>query len=262
MTGRLAATSTRQCWSPKLYERNARFVGDLADEIVRLLNPLPSERILDLGCGDGHLTAKLALSGATLVGVDFSETLVATARERGLDARHGNGEELRFEAEFDGAFSNAAMHWMLRAKETAEGVFRGLKPGGRFVGEFAGAGNAEIIRREVHNALSRRGIDPVGVDPWYLPEEDEYRDVLSSAGFTVMSVSLFERPVVIDYPLAQWIQTFGSPYIQALDGQDERGFLDEVSEGAREELLGADGKWTIDYTRIRFVAVKPRGGTE
>lgn len=253
---KLTSTSKIQSWSPQLYERHARFVGDLAEDVVKLLDPQPGERILDIGCGDGYLTEKLASYGARLVGVDFSETLVEAAKKRGVDARHGNGEELWFEAEFDGAFSNAAMHWMLRAAETASGVFRALKPGGRFVGEFAGAGNAQIIRREVHEALERRGIDSSAVDPWYLPSEDEYRDVLSKSGFEVKYVSLFDRPVVIDYPLEKWIQTFGSPYIRALKGLSESEFLAEVSDRAKHELLGPDGKWTIDYTRIRFVAVK------
>jgi trans-aconitate methyltransferase len=257
MTTKLTSTSKIQSWSPQLYEENARFVSDLADEVVRMLDPKRGERILDIGCGDGYLTEKLASYGAELVGVDYSETLVEAARKRGVDARHGNGEELQFDGEFDGAFSNAAMHWMLRANDTAAGVFRALKPGGRFVGEFAGAGNAKIIRREVHEALEQRGIDSSAIDPWFLPEEDEYRRVLSDAGFVVSYLRLFDRPVSIDYPLAQWIKTFGSPYIKALKNGDEHEFLAEVSEKLKTELLQEDGKWTIDYTRIRFMAVKP-----
>jgi trans-aconitate methyltransferase len=259
MTTKLTSTSKIQSWSPQLYEKNARFVSHLADEIVKMLDPRRGERILDIGCGDGYLTEKLASYGAELVGVDYSETLVDAARQRGVDARHGNGEELKFENEFDGAFSNAAMHWMLRADATAAGVFRALKRGGRFVGEFAGAGNAKIIRREIHAALERRGIDAGTIDPWYLPEEDEYRRVLSDAGFDVKYLKLFDRPVWIDYPLAQWIQTFGSPYIKALKNGDENEFLTEVSDRSRKELLQGDGKWKIDYTRIRFMAVKPAG---
>jgi trans-aconitate methyltransferase len=262
MTTKLTSTSKIQSWSPELYEKNARFVSHLADDIVKMLDPRPGERVLDIGCGDGYLTEKLASHGATLVGVDYSETLVEAARQRGIDARHGNGEDLQFDSEFDGAFSNAAMHWMLRADDTAAGVFRALKPGGRFVGEFAGARNAKIIRREIHAALERRGIDAGTIDPWYLPEEDEYRRVLSGAGFVIKYLKLFDRPVSIDYPLAQWIQTFGSPYIKALKNHDEQEFLSEISERARKELLQDDGKWTIDYTRIRFMAVKPPAGSD
>lgn len=257
MTTKLTSTSKIQSWSTEFYERNARFVSDLADEIVKMLDPQRGERILDIGCGDGYLTEKLASYGAKLVGIDYSKTMVEAARRRGIDARHGDGEELQFDDEFDAAFSNAAMHWMVRASKTASGVFRALKPGGKFVGEFAGAGNAKIIRREIHGALQRRGIDADAVDPWYLPEEDEYRLVLGEAGFTVRYIKLFDRPVWIDYPLAQWIQTFGSPYIKALNDWDEQEFLREICERAEGELLRADGKWKVDYTRIRFLAVKP-----
>jgi trans-aconitate methyltransferase len=257
MATKLTSTSQIQAWSPKLYEENARFVSHLADDAVKMLDPRRGEAILDLGCGDGYLTETIATFGAKMVGVDYSETLVAAARQRGIDARLGNGEDLPFDKEFDAAFSNAAMHWMLKAEDTAAGVFRALKPGGRFVGEFAGAGNAGIIRRAIHAALARRGIDPDMVDPWYLPEEADYRRVLHKAGFVIAYLKLFERPVKIIYPLSKWIQTFGSPYIKALKTADEQQFLEEISEQAAGELLGSDGQWTVDYTRIRFLAVRP-----
>ena len=192
------STSKIQRWSSDLYDTKAKFVGDLANEAVELLNIQQGERILDLGCGDGYLSQKLAAKGAEIVGADFSPELVTTARERGIDARHYNGEELDFENEFDGAFSNAAMHWMKRADAVAEGIFRALKPGGRFVGEFAGKKNAEIIRNAVHAALDKRNFDSKQIDPWYLPDEKQYRRVLEGAGFTVKEVSLFDRPVVIE----------------------------------------------------------------
>lgn len=257
MTTTLTSTSRIQSWNAETYEQNARFVGQLADEAVSLLCPRPGERILDLGCGDGYLTAQIASYGSELVGMDFSGPLVAAARQRGLDVRLGNGEELQFDNEFDAVFSNAAMHWMLRAQDTADGVFKALKPGGRFVGEFAGAGNAKIIRREVHAALERRGIDANAVDPWYLPNEGEYRHVLAQSGFRVEYIKWFERPVALDYPVAAWIRTFGSPYIKALGNCDEETFLDEVSSRLRPELFGNDGKWIVDYTRVRFKALKP-----
>lgn len=257
---KLESTSEIQSWSTELYDTKARFVGDLASEVVDMLDIKNGERILDLGSGDGYLSEKLIARGARVVGVDYSLTLVERAKQRGIDARHGNGEELTFDSEFDGAFSNAAMHWMIRAQETANGVFKALKPGGRFVGEFAGARNARIIRREIHCALDRRGIDSRSVDPWFLPEQDEYRAILAKAGFDVKHVRLFDRPVVIDYPIADWIRTFGSPYLNALGDRDPNEFLNEITNGLTSELLGADGKWTVDYTRIRFHATRPRGG--
>lgn len=250
-------TSQRQKWSTTLYESNARFVGDLAARAVELLNPRSGERILDIGCGDGYLTEKIAATGATMSGVDYSPELVAVAQARGLDVRVGNAEEIEFFQEFDGAFSNAAMHWMRRADAVVRGVARALKPSGRFVGEFAGARNAYYIRQAVHEALTRRGFDAEEIDPWYLPEAGEYREVLEGGGLTVSHIELFDRPVVIDYPVRDWIRTFGSPYLTVLDEKERDPLLDEVTRQLAPRLLGKDGRWTIDYTRLRFRAEKP-----
>lgn len=255
----MAATSELQRWDADRYEARARFVGALAEDAVALLAPRPGERILDIGCGDGHLSVRLEQDGATVVGVDYSPELVAAARARGLTVHHANAEHLAFVAEFDAAFSNAALHWMRDARGLVQGVARALKPGGRFVGEFAGAGNAAIVRREVHGALARRGIDPDTVDPWYLPTAEEYRGLLEAAGFVVTDIVLFDRPVLIDYPVAQWIRTFGSPYLTVLPDEPAKdALLDEVTQALAEELLDADGRWTIDYTRLRFRATIPQ----
>ncbi len=101
-----------QTWDPERYARNARFVSDLATAVVELLNPHPGEPILDLGCGDGVLTAKLAAMGCSVVGVDGSRAQIEAARKLGLDARVMDGERLSFDSEFDAVFSNAALHWM------------------------------------------------------------------------------------------------------------------------------------------------------
>lgn len=251
------STSKIQRWSPELYDTKAKFVGDLAGEAVDMLDIKPGERILDLGCGDGYLSLKLAEKGADIVGVDFSPELVTTAKSRGIDARHYNGEELDFDNEFDSAFSNAAMHWMKRADTVADGIYRALKKGGRFVGEFAGKRNAEIIRNAVHESLDTMAIDSKRIDPWYLPDETEYRKVLEQAGFSVEEVTLFDRPVVIDYHVSDWIRTFGSPYLALLTEEQKVELLSEVSEKIKPFLFGANDKWTIDYTRIRFLAFKP-----
>lgn len=252
----LRPTSELQQWDASQYENNARFVAHLASAAVELLALQPGERLLDIGCGDGYLSEQLSRGGVDVVGFDYSPELVAAARARGLDVRLGNAEQLYFHHEFDAVFSNAAMHWMRQADQVALGVYAALKPGGRFVGEFAGAENALIIRRAVHNALARRSIDPEEVDPWYLPSAGAYQQVLENAGFHVSFISWFERPVVIDYPIGQWIETFGSPYLTILPAAERSAFLREVTEELAGDLLRSDGRWTVDYTRLRFRAEK------
>src|SRR6185369_4275006 len=118
--------------------------------------------------GDGVLTEKIVAAGARVVGVDASETMIAAARERGLDAHVVDGEKLDFGPEFDAVFSNAALHWMLDAKAVAGGVFRALKPGGRFVGEMGGDGNVATLRKGLREELTARGYPVPAEDPqWY-----------------------------------------------------------------------------------------------
>ena len=125
--------TTNQSWDPDAYARNARFVSDLGAPVVELLAPQAGERILDLGCGDGALTIKLAEMGCDVVGVDSSAPQIEAARRLGLDARVADGERLSFDAEFDAVFSNAAIHWMKPVDDVIAGVWRALLPGGRFV---------------------------------------------------------------------------------------------------------------------------------
>src|SRR5262249_13758043 len=148
-----------QTWDPETYARNARFVSDLGAPVVELLAPKAGERILDLGCGDGVLTRKLADLGCKVVAVDASPAQVEAARGLGLDARVMNGEDLPFDHEFDAVFSNAVLHWIKRADPMIASVHRALKAGGRFVAECGGYGCVDTIRTALVQALDRRGIE-------------------------------------------------------------------------------------------------------
>ncbi|HJO38980.1 MAG: methyltransferase domain-containing protein [Vicinamibacterales bacterium] len=99
-------------WDPDEYGRTARFVSDLGADVLALLAPAAGERILDLGCGDGVLSAKIDGLGVEVVAVDSSPEQVAAAHALGLDARVADAANLRFDAEFDAVFSNAALHWV------------------------------------------------------------------------------------------------------------------------------------------------------
>src|SRR5687768_8281025 len=122
-------SAPEQTWSADGYQRNAAFVPAYGLPLVERLAPRPGERVLDLGCGDGVLSAAIVAAGASVVGLDSSEDMIDAARARGIDVRVANGEELRFDAEFDAVFSNAALHWMRGADAVLSGVHRALKPG-------------------------------------------------------------------------------------------------------------------------------------
>src|SRR5260370_25746502 len=166
-----------QEWNSARYAENARFVSDLGQAVLDLLNPQPGERILDLGCGDGALTEKNVAAGGKVVGIDASPDMVSAARRRGLDARVMDAYNLSFNSEFDGVFSNAAMHWMKHDPDAVvQGVRRALKPGGRFAAEMGGHGCVAAIAVALCATLERYGIaDPASLFPWYFPTPDAYR---------------------------------------------------------------------------------------
>jgi SAM-dependent methyltransferase len=246
-----------QDWDAAAYERNAAFVAELGEPLVALLAPRPGERVLDLGCGDGRLTLALQRAGCVVVGVDSSPSQVEAARTRGLDARVMDGEALAFEGEFDAAFSNAALHWMKRPERVLAGVFRALRPGGRFVGEMGGAGNVSAIARALTEALARRGRSFADLSPWYYPTGPEYRARLEAAGFAVVSIEVFDRPTDLPGDITAWLETFAGAFRSALPQGGRPALFAELREALAPILLKPDGTWWVDYVRLRFHAVKP-----
>jgi SAM-dependent methyltransferase len=138
---------TEQTWYAEGYDKNARFVSDLGMPVVELLNAKPSERILDLGCGDGALTKKLQDRGCDVVGIDSSPDLIRAALGLALNVSVQNAYEIDFNEEFDAVFSNAVLHWLKDADRVIRNVFRALRPGGRFVAECGGHKCCHTIRR-------------------------------------------------------------------------------------------------------------------
>jgi SAM-dependent methyltransferase len=247
-----------QTWDPERYARNARFVADLGAPVMELLAPSAGERILDLGCGDGVLTAKLAAMGCAVVGVDGSAAQVEAARKLGLDARVMDGEKLSFDNEFNAVFSNAALHWMRNPDTVIAGVWRALRPGGRFVAEFGGHGCVAKIRKALVNALNSRGIDGEAADSWYFPTVEEYTAELKTGGFAINYIALIPRPTPLPGDVTGWLETFAESFTACLAPTERPAYVEEVREALRPLLCDAEGKWTADYVRLRFAAMKNR----
>ena len=250
------ADPLRQTWSAGTYDTHARFVSDLAGGVVEWLASKPGERILDLGCGDGVLTADLKAAGADVVGVDSSEDFVRATKAKGLDARLMDGQALDFGPEFDAVFSNAALHWMTDADAVVKGVARALKPEGRFVAEFGGHGNVAAIVTAMRAVGKARGGDLALAHPWYFPAPEVYRALLEANGFTVRRIALIPRPVVLKTGIEGWLMLFRKPFFQQFESEAEMA-LAEVVDLLRPSLCDASGNWTADYVRLRVEAVKP-----
>lgn len=249
--------TAQHTWSPEQYAQQARFVSDLGMPVVELLAPHAGEHILDLGCGDGSLTRKLVALGCQVVGVDASPAMVAAAQALGLDARVMDGQSLPFAQEFDAVFSNAALHWMSQPDVVIAGVWRALKPGGRFVGECGGAGNTATVVQALARALRQRGIDAEAVNPWYFPTAEEYRHRLAARGFVVSTIALIPRPTPLPGDLTGWLEMFAQSFMAPIPVPERTAFLAEVTELCRPMLCDAHGRWTVDYVRLRFAALRP-----
>jgi SAM-dependent methyltransferase len=247
-----------QTWDPQGYARHARFVSDLGAAVLDLLAPKPGERILDLGCGDGVLTKKLQEIGCDVVGVDGSAAQIQATRALGIDARVMDGHALSFEHEFDAVFSNAALHWMKRADDVIAGVWRALKPGGRFVAECGGHGCVARIEAALLAALERRGIDAGAINPWYFATTEDYGSRLEAHGFFVSQIALIPRPTPLPGDIDGWLETFAQSFTASLPATESAGYIQEVREALRPQLCDAAGQWTADYVRLRFAAEKPR----
>ena len=245
-----AAASTSK-WDAKDYAKVGAFVAELGGAALDLLDPQPGERILDVGCGEGALTKKIVERGASVLGIDNSPEMIAAARAAGIDAVLMDAAGMAFAGEFDAAFSNATLHWVLDKEQAARAIFRSLKPGGRFAGEMGGEGNLTKLRQALDEELIIRGyVPPVEASNWYASPE-EFAAVYEAAGFSEIDARLIERPTPIEHGVAAWVTTF------------RKGWLDraEVPEGERAEIGAAVADRVssniADYVRLRFIMRKP-----
>jgi trans-aconitate methyltransferase len=251
------AELSKQHWSAARYAATAHFVPAFGAPVVELLAPLPGERILDLGCGDGVLTAKIAAAGAAVVAVDAAPDMVAAARAKGLDARVVPGQLLAFEREFDAVFSNAALHWMQPPETVIAGVARALKPGGRFVAEMGGHNNTAAIQTAFRAVLGKRGIEALSLSPWYFPSAAAYGAKLEAAGFRIDEIAIIPRPTPLEAGFAAWLDTFTDDFFAPLPAADRAVARQEVIDLLEPILKDETGLWIADYVRLRFRATLP-----
>jgi len=252
-------------WSPADYANNAAFVPALGGPALSLLNPQPGELILDLGCGDGVLTKKIVDAGARVIGLDASAEMVEAARERGIDAFVADAQALdlarqalRF-GQFDAAFSNAALHWMLDPVAVASGVYSILRPGGRFVGEMGGSGNVQQLRHALRAELAGRRYQVPPLDPQWYPSIEEFTRLYSEAGFVAVEAQLIPRETPLPAGVACWVLTFRSGWmdVAGVPEADRPVIAAAVERRLAERLRKPDGSWFADYVRLRFTMRKP-----
>jgi len=245
-------------WDAGLYDDKHSFVWKMAAGLVQLLEPKPGERILDVGCGTGHLTAQIAASGAATLGIDQSPEMIQQAREKFPELRFEvmDARAISLEERFDASFSNATLHWILEPERVIHGIVKVLKPGGRFVAEFGGKGNVAGLLAAAQSAWNRLRLRMPMESPWFYPSVAEYAGLLERQGLEVTYALLFDRPTPLEdgeRGLRMWLEMFGGSMMGKLPAHEREKLVEEIEREARGSLF-KDGQWVMDYRRLRIVA--------
>ncbi|HZY40293.1 MAG TPA: methyltransferase domain-containing protein [Mucilaginibacter sp.] len=248
-------------WNAELYDSKHDFVFQYGESVVELLDIKPGERILDLGCGTGHLTNKIKERGADVTGIDASEDMIAKAKESfpEIDFQVADAIDFHFDEPFDAVFSNAVLHWVHKADEAIKCVYDSLKPGGRFVAEMGGKGNNAHVLAALRQTLEKYGHAELAKRKmWYFPSLGDYTTRLENAGFRVTFAVHFDRATLLKdgrEGVAKWLDMFGSSFFEGIDQTEKEQILTEITDMV-EPYYNQNGDWYIDYVRLRFVAVK------
>ena len=245
-------------WDSSLYEDRHSFVWKAGAGLLDLLAPQTGERILDLGCGTGQLTDKIAAAGATVLGMDSSLSMVAQARRNYPKLKFALDDARKFTLDqpVDAVFSNACLHWIPEAEAVIERVAAALKPGGRFVLEMGGRHNIALIRTALEAQLLQRGYP--AESPWYYPSVGQYATLLERHGFELRYASAFPRFTQLEHPergLREWLEMFAQPYLKAVPAAIQTQIYEAMEAQLRPELF-QNGNWHADYRRLRISAVK------
>ncbi|MES1261644.1 MAG: methyltransferase domain-containing protein [Acidobacteriota bacterium] len=246
-------------WDSSLYDDRHSFVWKAGSDLLDLLDPQKGERVLDIGCGTGHLTAQIAERGAEVIGLDSSLSMVAQARQNfpKLKFQLADVRDFHVDQPFDAVFSNAALHWVREAEAAIECMARALKPGGRLVLEMGGRGNIACLASGTEAVLREAGYRPRHT--WYFPAIGEYATLLEKHGFEVRLAQNFARPTQLEHPergLREWLEMFGGAWFKDVP-KEQRADLERAIEDRLRPELWRDGSWFADYRRLRVVAEKP-----
>jgi trans-aconitate 2-methyltransferase len=258
-------TPGRVQWDAEEYARNSAAQLTWARELIGKLGLSVKESVLDIGCGDGKVTAELALKvpHGEVVGCDSSPGMVEKARAAFPRAAHPNlsfllkdARSLDFRARFEVAFSNATLHWVKDQRAVLHGVARGLKPGGRLLFQMGGRGNGEAVFA-VANLMTAspewRAFFNGFEFPWGFYGPEEYVPWCIEAGLRVRRAELIPKEMLQQGAegLAGWIRTTWMPFTARVPAERREAFIAE----AVDRYIAAhppDGRGMVSVGMVRL----------
>lgn len=235
------------------------------------LEPMPGERILDLGCGTGRLTTEIAAQpGIVVIGIDRSAAMLAAASHSPVASVfrrkntplyiRGDGASLPFAPVFNAVFSAATFHWIQDHARLFASIYSVLRPGGRLVAQCGGAGNLKRLLDHTHRLMESPQYAPFfngWSDPWNFAGVFETRQRLERAGFGGLDVSLDPSPVTFSdrAAFADFISCVCvRHHVDRLPAGEREGFVALLGDAT----AGDDPSLTLDYWRLNLSARKEK----
>ncbi len=249
-------------WDASFYDSKHAYVAKYGGSLVEWLGPEAGEKICDIGCGTGDLAKKISESNVHITAIDSSASMIKEACNKypELSFQVHDARKLSFDSEFDAVFSNAALHWIKESDLVIAGVYKSLKPGGRFVSESGGEDNIKHIVESIYNALDQFNFAQNKIkNPWKFSTVSEYTFLLEKQGFKICEIICYDRLTELDdgeNGLRNWINMFAGFFFENVPEQSYHQMLECIENDLRPQLFN-NGKWHADYKRLRFKAQKP-----
>ena len=246
-------------WDSNNYKNNFSFVPKYGEDVMNLITKPKGSFVIDLGCGNGTLTKKLNDLGYDTIGVDASTDMIELAKKTYSDLNFIISDALSFKLEknADVVFSNAVFHWIDKCNQDKliKNIYDNLNDDGELVCEFGGFGCAEKIHSTLEKEFKKRCLKYPRV--FYFPTIGEYSNILERNGFLVEFANLFSRPTQMNSKngVVDWINMFVTKPFEGITETLQNEIKYSAQEALKDELF-IDGKWYIDYVRIRIRARK------
>lgn len=247
-------------WDANLYDNKHAFVAKYGEDVIGWLAPQKDEHILDVGCGTGTLTEKIAGSGATVIGIDASPEMIAKAKQAypHIEFFVKDASNFSFEEKFDAAFSNATFHWIKDQQNLLQCIYDCLKDGGRLVYEMGAKNNIGSIHNAIKEVLIEEGFtENINIEVNYFSSAGEQATMLEKAGFTVSNIIQFDRPteLVGEDGMKNWIIQFCQSFFKLIPAEKIEPIIDKAVAILKETNY-ENGKWYADYKRLRVKTIK------